>query len=191
MLIDLSALLRGEIHSMDLDRDIEPGTAPDGIELLPGAHLSGVITDGGGGYIRLSAVATVPYRGECARCLEPVTGTLEFDFDRTLVPEGVLSDEQLEDGIDEYLVIRRGILDIDEALSESVFLEFPLRVLCSDNCGGLCPHCGRKLAEGETCSCTSHEIDPRWASLGNIQWDEDPDDAENNVGDETDVHGNR
>lgn len=191
MLIDLSALLRGEIHSMDLDRDIEPGAAPDGIELLPGAHLSGVITDGGGGYIRLSAVATVPYRSECARCLETVTGEMEFDFDRTLVPEGVLSDEQLEEGIDEYLVIRRGILDIDEALSESIFLEFPLRILCSEDCGGLCHRCGRKLALGETCLCSSREIDPRWSSLGNIQWDEDPDDAENNVGDETDVHGNR
>ena len=191
MLIDLSALLRGEVHVVDIDRDITPGSAPDGILFLPGAHLSGSVTDNGGGYIRLHAVASVPYRGECARCLDTVDGVLEFDFDRTLVPEGVLSDEQLEEGIDEYLVIRHGTLDIDEALSESIFLEFPLRILCSPDCAGLCPHCGRKLLIGEKCSCEPHEVDPRWAKLREIQWDEDSEDAENNVGDETDGNGNR
>lgn len=173
MLIDLSALLRGEVHVIDLNHDITPGFAPDGIELLSGAHLSGSITDNGGGYIRLHAVASVPYRGECARCLEPVNGVLEFDFDRTLVPEGVLSEEQLEEGIDEYLVIRHGTLDMDEALSESIFLEFPIRLLCSPDCSGLCPNCGRKLHNGEECLCKPREIDPRWAKLREINWDDD------------------
>ena len=82
------------------------------------------------------------------------------------------SDEELEEQADEYLVISHGVLEFDEALSESVFLEFPMVLLCSPDCRGLCPHCGRKLTGSEICGCTPREIDPRWSKLRDIQWDE-------------------
>lgn len=177
MLIDLSALLRGEVTDIALDFDITPNEAPYGIEFTEGAHLTGRIEDTGG-YIRLTAVAKVPYRGECARCLDPVTGVLEVNFERTLVPEGVMSEERLEEEADEYLAIRRGMLDIDEALCESVFLEFPQRLLCSPDCGGLCSVCGRKLAPNEKCDCSPKEIDPRWAKLRELLRDDESTDEE-------------
>lgn len=175
MLIDLSALLRGEVSTIQLDFDISPEEAPYGIEFTEGAHLAGIIEDNGG-YIRLNAIARVPYKGECARCLDPVNGVLEVKFERTLVPEGVMSEERLEEEADEYLAIRRGMLDIDEALCESIFLEFPQRLLCSPDCGGLCSACGRKLAPHETCDCSPKEIDPRWAKLRELLEDDESSD---------------
>jgi len=170
MTIDLSALLRGEVHSVAIDADITPDSAPEGIKLLPGAHIKGAIDDNGG-YIRLSSKAEVPYRGQCARCLDSVDGVLEFDFERTLVPEGMIADEELEENAEEYLVIHKGFIEPDSAISESVYLEFPMLLLCSEDCAGLCPKCGKKLAKGEKCECTPAEIDPRWAKLKDIKWD--------------------
>ena len=124
MTIDINPMLRGEIREIVVDSEFVPECAPEGISLLPGSRIKGKISDSGG-YIRLVSKVAVPYEGECARCLDKVVGTIEFDFNRTIVADGMISAERLEEEADEYLLIRSGILDPDEALSESVFLEFP------------------------------------------------------------------
>ncbi len=164
MQIDLSALLRGDINSLHIDCKIPLGSAPNGLEYADDAHLVGDVSDSGG-YIRLCASASVPYRGECARCLAPVDGEMRLDFERTLVPEGTVSEQTIDENPDEYLVISRGMLALDEPLAETVFLECPQRVFCSEDCAGLCQHCGRKLKAGEDCTCHPKETDPRWAKL--------------------------
>ncbi len=171
MLIDLSAILRGEIRELPIDGEIFPDSAPYGIEYLPGARISGVIS-GSAGLVSLTSRVSVPYRGECARCLDPVEGVLEFDFNRTLVTEGTVSDDVLEEKADEYLVLKRGILEPDDAIIESVFLEMPSRLLCSDDCRGLCPKCGKRIT-GDECGCAPREIDPRWNQLRKLLEDDE------------------
>ncbi len=171
MIIDLSAILRGEIREMEIDGEIFPDAAPFGIEYLPGARISGVIS-GSAGLVSLTSRVSVPYRGECARCLDPVEAVLEFDFNRTVVTEGTLSDEVLEEKADEYLVARRGILEPDDAIIESVFLELPSRLLCSPDCRGICPKCGKKMT-GDECGCAPREIDPRWNQLKKLLEDDE------------------
>lgn len=173
MLIDLSAILRGEIRELPIDGEIFPDAAPYGIEYLPGARISGKVS-GSAGLVTLTSRVTVPYRGECARCLDPVEAVLEFDFDRTIVTEGTLSDDVLEEKADEYLVVKRGILEPDEAIIESIYLELPSRLLCSPDCRGLCPKCGKKMT-GDECGCAPREIDPRWNKLKELL-DSDEDD---------------
>ena len=70
----------------------------------------------------------------------------------------------LEEKADEYLVVKRGILEPDEAIIESIYLELPSRLLCSPDCRGLCPKCGKKMI-GDECGCAPREIDPRWSKL--------------------------
>lgn len=171
MLIDLSAILRGEIRELTIDGEIFPDIAPYGIEYLPGVRISGIVK-GSGGLVTLASRVTVPYRGECARCLDPIETVLEFDFDRTIVTEGTLSDEVLEEKADEYLVLKRGILEPDEAIIESIFLELPSRLLCSPDCRGLCPKCGKKMT-GDECGCAPREIDPRWSKLKELLDDDE------------------
>ena len=43
-------------------------------------------------------------------------------------------------------------LDIDSDVREELLLQFPMRVLCEDNCKGLCPGCGVDLNK-EQCKC--------------------------------------
>ncbi|MGM9642576.1 MAG: YceD family protein [Eubacteriales bacterium] len=171
MLIDLSAILRGEIRELPIEGEIFPDVAPYGIEYLPGAHISGVIS-GSAGLVSLTSRVSVPYRGECARCLDVVEAVLEFDFNRTIVTEGTISDDVLEEKADEYLVVKRGILEPDDAIIESVFLELPSRLLCSPDCRGLCPKCGKKMTSDE-CGCAPREIDPRWNQLRKLLEDDE------------------
>ena len=122
--------------------------------------------------MRLQAVAEIPYSGECARCLDPVNDVFSLPFERTVVTEGTLTEEQEEDNVDEFVIVKGGFLDIDDAVRESLILCFPMRLLCSEDCQGLCPKCGKPKREG-ACGCVEKEIDPRWAVLASLRFDED------------------
>ena len=165
MVIDVGPLLRGEVNKIDIDYMLTPETLY-GVEFESDAHVSGVLTDNAG-YMRLILKAELKYHGECARCLAPVEGVFSLDFERTVTTEGVLTEQQLEDGWDEYVVIHGSELDVDETLCEELVLAFPTKLLCSEDCEGLCPKCGKPRREGD-CGCPTKEIDPRLAILATL-----------------------
>lgn len=162
MILDMSSMLRGETDRISIDYMIVPD-AVYGVEFVSDAHVVGEITDSAG-YMRLSLKAQVKYRTECARCLADVDGVFELDFERTVADEGTLTEEKLEENVDEYVIIENGKLDIDEQIREAFTLEFPSKILCSEDCAGLCPRCGKRLADGD-CGCAKKDIDPRLAIL--------------------------
>ena len=164
MVLDISPLLRGEVNRIDIDYMLTPETL-DGVVFESDARVTGQITDNAG-YMRLQLKAELAYHGECARCLAPVDGVFSLDFERTVAAENTLTEQQLEDLADEYVVPDGGDLDVDEPLREELMLAFPMRLLCSEDCPGLCPKCGKPKREGD-CGCSEREIDPRLAVLLN------------------------
>ncbi len=181
MNIDLKPMLRGEITRMPIDFPIEP-EAPYGVSFDGYVRVVGEVTNQGG-YMRLVATAEIPYSGSCARCLTEVSGVYTMPFERTVVTEGTLTEEQEEDNVDEYVILQNGMLGIDDSVREALILSFPMRLLCDEDCPGLCPKCGKPLREG-ACGCQTKEIDPRWAVLATLKFDEDePADESEDKGD--------
>ena len=171
MVLDMRPMLRGEVDKISIDFLLTPDLM-DGAELEGDAHVVGEITDQAG-YMRLTLEATLPYHGECARCLSAVKGEFHLQFERTVADEKTLTEEQQEDNVDEYVIIHDGELDLDEELREALILSFPMRLLCDENCPGLCPKCGKPLKAGP-CGCPTREIDPRLAVLATLlEQDED------------------
>jgi uncharacterized metal-binding protein YceD (DUF177 family) len=170
MVVDVAPLLKGEVKRINIDYMLTPEQI-DGVR-FEDAHVTGVLTDNSG-YMRLCLKAEVAYHGECARCLAPVDGVFSLDFERTVTVEGTIDEDKLEELADEYVVLGGHELDVDEPLCEELILGFPLRLLCSEDCEGLCPKCGRPKREGD-CGCVTREIDPRLAVLQHF-FDEDED----------------
>ena len=56
-----------------------------------------------------------------------------------------------------------GKLDLSQLALEDVFLSLPSKLLCKEDCKGICPQCGKNLNEGP-CGCKK-EVDPRLAAL--------------------------
>lgn len=82
---------------------------------------------------------------QCARCLAPVQET--YDFTREyLVRQRDLDDEDFELPLDET-----GCLDVEELVYQEIIFQVPRVLLCSPDCLGLCPICGKRKAAG--CSC--------------------------------------
>ncbi|MGI6168059.1 MAG: YceD family protein [Eubacteriales bacterium] len=181
MIIDMGPLLRGEVDRISIDYRLtsEP---MDGVEFTEDARVTGEVTNNAG-YMRLSLLAELPYRTECARCLEEVRGVLKFIIERSLIEQKPGDDpENSGDSQDpdecEYAVIKDGKLDVDREMLETIILEFPPRFLCSEDCQGLCPVCGTPKRQG--CGCSERQVDPRLAMLARLL--EKDDEEENDVG---------
>jgi len=165
MVLDVGALLRGEKNRITFDYMLAP-IPMDRVKFQDDAHVIGEITDSAG-YMQLSARAYLSYEAECDRCLDSVKSEFVLEFERVVADEGTLTEEQIEDNVDEYVIVENGMLDIDEQLAEALLLDFPRKILCSDDCPGLCPKCGKSLKYGD-CGCPKKEIDPRLAVLAQL-----------------------
>ncbi|MBR3894783.1 MAG: DUF177 domain-containing protein [Clostridia bacterium] len=162
MVLDMRPMLRGEVERIAINYMLTP-ELPMGVTSDSDAHVEGFVTDEAG-YMRLSLTATVSYHTECARCLELVGGEFAVTLERTVAAEGTLTEQQLEENVDEYAVIEDGTLDLDETIREELLLSFPMRIFCSEDCPGLCPKCGKPRRLGD-CGCPTFEPDPRLAIL--------------------------
>ncbi|HVE63213.1 MAG TPA: DUF177 domain-containing protein [Mycobacteriales bacterium] len=129
---------------------------PDGAELDLDLRLESVMEG-----VLVSGRAHVPLEGECGRCLDPITSSVDVDLQELFAyPESHLPDDDAEHLIGD-------LLDLEPTLRDAVVLELPLTPLCSAQCQGLCVTCGAKLADGD-CGHGGAPSDPRWAALENL-----------------------
>ena len=110
-------------------------------------------------------------QGECCRCLTPTKMNVRAEV-RLLVQRREAVEEALEALEDQEMeILDPGAkeMDLREQIRDDVILELPHRLLCREECKGLCPTCGRDFNEG-SCSCSDEAADPRWAALANIRF---------------------
>lgn len=110
--------------------------------------------------------AQVESRGAfiCDRCLRGFERDIHGQFRTLFVPEG-FSREALDE-TDEVRTLAADalVITLDDDVRQSVELAIPWKLLCKEDCRGLCRSCGKDLNEG-MCGCESEEIDPRWEPL--------------------------
>ena len=135
-----------------------PEGAPVELDLRLEAVMEGVLVTG-------TTQATLT--GECVRCLEPLTDEIEVRFQELFVYE----DHALPEEDDEVSTLEGDLVDLEPIIRDTVVLALPFQPLCMEDCPGLCPECGVRLADDPD---HAHDaaIDPRWAALAAL----DPDD---------------
>lgn len=102
-------------------------------------------------------------RFACARCAD--------EFDRTLSDEwrAVFTSDKEMAGMNEaddmhYLAPEAKEIDLTDEIRDAIVLAVPMKMLCSENCRGLCAGCGANL-NTEPCRCAAPPADPRWEAL--------------------------
>ncbi len=100
---------------------------------------------------------------ECDRCVTPFSIDLAPSYTMYYVWN---ESEKGRFDPSEIQVIPAGlpVIDITEDVRQVVQLAVPLKLVCRDDCKGLCPRCGKNLNDGP-CSCKDTEMDPRWDRL--------------------------
>ena len=101
----------------------------------------------------------------CDRCLEPVRTELFLDFTKD-VDLDVADGEQTEE-LDETNYIDGYALDVEQLLYNEILIGWPTKILCSEDCKGICNVCGQNLNQG-TCDCEDTSLDPRMSVIRDV-----------------------
>lgn len=112
----------------------------------------------------------------CSRCLKDYSWHLRTPLRETYCPVGeteVLegATEELpnpfDDSDEETRSFSGSAFDLTEAVHEQIVLALPMKLLCDEECQGICPQCG--VDRNETaCECRDEATDPRLAAL--MEW---------------------
>ena len=159
MLIDLESLLEGGCERVSLDESLDfSGETLDGVfPFTTPVRVRGEIVNRAG-IVTMCAAAEGTMRFVCDRCAAKAERQLRVPMEHILV-----SELQSEDDADRYILVSDGKLDLSQLALEDVFLSLPSKLLCKEDCKGICPQCGKNLNEGP-CGCKK-EVDPRLAAL--------------------------
>jgi uncharacterized protein len=156
-------LSAGEGRRLELDVPIEPlslGSETYLAEPSPvPAHLT-VSRMTGGGYallLRFSAAAA----GPCMRCLKDAAPLVEVEAREVDRPG---AGEELDSPY-----VHDETLDVAAWARDAFALAMPAKVLCREDCAGLCPVCAADLNEAGPEHRHEAAPDPRWAKLRELR----------------------
>ncbi len=166
--LDVSSLGRRP-GAMQEVRQTVPSPARIGLDLIAieaGAQLDldlrlESVSEG----VLVSGTVHGPTRGECSRCLEPVTGEVEIALTELFAYPDSLTESTTED--DEVGHVVDSCVDLEQPITDAVGLALPFAPMCREDCPGLCPVCGVALT-GAGPDHSHEQIDPRWAKLANL-----------------------
>jgi uncharacterized protein len=123
------------------------------------------------GGVRATGDVVATVRVECDRCLKPLEIDVTGQFDQRYVwdtPDAAPVERMVE--LEELDVERllTPVLDVAVVAREQIELAAPIRIVCSEDCRGLCETCGADLNTTE-CGCDQTPVDPRWDALKNLK----------------------
>ncbi len=118
----------------------------------------------GVGKALVEGTASVTLLMACDRCLEDVSVAMELKFQRDIsstdVQDSTVDDENQD-------VVEDGQLNVETLINNEILINLPDKVLCDDNCKGICKQCGQNLNKCD-CGCDDFVPDPRMAAIKDI-----------------------
>jgi len=103
----------------------------------------------------------------CDRCLEKFDQQIKdkfklvYSIEKTYYPESADRDFRV-------ITSETEEIDLSDDIRESLLLAVPMKIICSEECKGLCPQCGINL-NLHKCEHDNKPIDPRWEVLTKLQ----------------------
>lgn len=168
MLIDLSEILslegKTQVHEAPVSMDSfqsKLGSFP----VMKKEPISLTITNTGKKVLKIEAKGSITVSIPCDKCLKDVPTEFDIDFEQEIDMQASKED-RIKD-LDEINYVTGCSLDVEQLVHNEILIHWPLRVLCKEDCRGICPKCGKDLNEG-SCECDQTSPDPRMAVISDI-----------------------
>lgn len=168
MLVDLNEVLKND--GKVIQRDVMPemkqfvskmGTFP----IVKQCPVSLNIRNKGNKKLQITGSTELTARIPCDRCLEDVDVTLKLLFDKEADMKE--SEEDRRMALDDQVYIEGYSLDVDKLVYSELLVNWPSKVLCKDDCKGICSVCGTNLNQ-KTCNCRKEDLNPGMAKIQEI-----------------------
>ena len=168
MLINLSDVLSEHHTTIEKDVPIEMETFVSSLGEFKVAEKSDahiMVKHVKGRELLITGTARVTLEIPCDRCLESVREEFLLDFVKNVDLD--VPDEEQKDDLDEKNYIDGYNLDVDKLLYNEILIGWPMKILCSETCKGICNTCGQNLNKG-TCGCEDTSLDPRMSVIRDV-----------------------
>ena len=154
----------GAVFDFEFSLDFSDYPYNGGFPFREPVRVSGQVKNSTG-IVTLKAKAEFTLSLTCDRCAQALTRSFCVPVDHTLVTE--VNDETN----DELIVTDTFRYDVEPLITDDIILYLPTKIICRDDCAGICSRCGKNLNDGP-CDCKK-EIAPRWAALSLFTDEED------------------
>ncbi len=148
MILQLKQLfdIIGEIVKLDFEISEEEIKQADLSEIFVTPIAVSGQAENRAGVVTLSFNCRFTLAHTCDRCLKEFDREYSFDFSHILVRNSNTQN-------DDYVVCENNALELNELAISDLLLQLPTKILCREDCKGLCYVCGQDLNEGE-CNCS-------------------------------------
>ncbi|MBS1910418.1 MAG: DUF177 domain-containing protein [Bacteroidetes bacterium] len=115
----------------------------------------------------LTSTITRTYVRECDRCLAEIR--VEGSIPLTVYYRTEFGDRRGLEDEDNVVTLEpdQESIVLDDEVRDAILLDLPAKMLCREECKGLCPGCGADL-NNDACRCETPAIDPRWEKLAEM-----------------------
>ena len=163
MELNLLPILNCEGKRISVDTTLQLSLHPeDNFRLTEPVRVTGQMVNIGGS-LELEAEGRANLCLTCDRCAEPFEAEIPFRIQERFKKE----DNTDEEGNPDITILEGTTIDLAELAYDALVLSIPTKVLCKEDCKGICPACGQNLNQG-TCGCDDRPTDPRFDVLDQL-----------------------
>ncbi len=167
MLVNLSDVLTttGKVENTTVALEMTDFTSKLGtFSIIEKSPVEFTFTNIGVDKAKVEGSVKLIFETECDRCLTEKPTILNLQFDRVVTSPDVTTDEE-EDEHPDYMEGYQ--LNVETFVYNEILINWPVKILCKEDCKGVCLKCGQNLNIGE-CGCDTFVPDPRMAVLKDI-----------------------
>ncbi|NLY55173.1 MAG: DUF177 domain-containing protein [Firmicutes bacterium] len=170
MKIDVSSIVGDKAASVDFDFQVErlPLVFPFAVSgFAEPIRVSGDVTNTGK-YLLVQGRIETGLEVQCDRCLRTFEYPVDLEFSAEYKKRSGQDDPlRLFDDEDQVYGYEGTTLDLTQVVEDELAVGMPIKMLCDEECKGLCPRCGHNRNESE-CDCRDEEVDPRLEALRSL-----------------------
>jgi len=168
MLVNLTDVFtnEGQVQERTAVYDADTVHSPFGIVSIKEKHPVALrLSNIGQSKALVQGTAKFTFALSCDRCLGDVDYTFDLSFDTVVVSPEYTGGDAEEEAASELMEGYH--LNVDELIKNELLLNWPMKVLCREDCKGICKICGKNLNDG-ACGCDDFVPDPRMAAIKDL-----------------------
>lgn len=164
LVYNVRSLLNDPQIIIPVEEKVEMSVLVDGADqypILSSPALQGQIRNLDGQVLLFAGTLDYVLEIPCSRCNEAVEVPLHIELSQRYI--SAETSAQFTEA-DDCEVFSDYLLDLTNLVNDEMVLGIPMKVLCKEDCKGLCPTCGHNLNLGP-CECKAEDSDSRWDAL--------------------------
>jgi len=165
MLLNLSDVLSRDEKVVSIEAEVELNSFQSRLGSFPlvdKTPLSLTVRNTGNKVLEITGTMELGAMIPCSRCLEDVKTMIHLDILRKIDMK-LTEDDRIKE-LDEDSYITGYDLDVEGLVYDELMSSWPMKVICRDDCKGICSKCGANLNKGD-CGCDRTSLDPRMAAF--------------------------